>query len=94
MFPEKLDDAEVLFHTSKDDFGTIYDTTGEVFGYARYLAICKYQNTSGEYYLFQVSDSYEVIGDYLCDSIDACMEAAGSFHDGDVFWIGVDEDLL
>ncbi len=87
MFPEKLDGAEVMLYTPKGDFGKLYYTTGEVFDYAKYLAICKYPDTSNEYYLFKVSESFEVISDYLCNSIDECVKITNSFYNGDVLWI-------
>ena len=87
MFPKILDNAEVLYYTVRDDFGAIHYVAGEVFDSVKYLAICKYPNTANAYYLFQVNDGYEVIGDSLLDTIDECMSAAKSSYSGNIFWI-------
>ena len=44
MFPDKLDNAKVLYYTPKGDYGAMYYDTGEVAAYFEYLAICKYEN--------------------------------------------------
>lgn len=94
MFPKILDNAEVLYYTVKDDFGEIYYSTGEAFDVVKYLAICKYPNTENAYYLFQVNDSYEVIGDFLLDTTDECMRVAKSFYSGNIFWIEAEREKV
>lgn len=74
MFPEILDNAEVLFYTPKGNYGKLYFDTGEVAAEFAYLAICKYKDTRG-YYLFMCNEEYEVETDMLMDSIDECMNA-------------------
>ena len=39
--------------------------------YIHYLPICSYDNK--EYYLFHCNNKFEVIADYLFDSIEECM---------------------
>ncbi len=91
MFPKTLDDADVLYYTPKGDFGMIYYTAGEEFDAIAYLAVCKYPNTQNEYYLFQVNERFEVIGDSPWSSIDECMRVASASHSDDIVWIGADE---
>lgn len=71
MFPDVLDGAKVLFYTPKDDYGIMYDTTGNVVAHFKYLSICKYENGEG-YYLFKCNEEYEVVSDSLWDSIEMC----------------------
>ena len=70
MFPNILDDALVHFYTQKGDYGSIYYDNGKVH-YIHYLPICSYDNK--EYYLFHCNNKFEVIADYLFDSIEECM---------------------
>ncbi len=90
MFPEFLDNAEVLYHTLIGDFGTIKYVAGDIFDDIKYLAICKYANDGNACYLFQVNRHYEVIGDCLFDSVDDCMNAANSTYGGNILWIKTD----
>ena len=73
MFPNILDDALVHFYTQKGDYGSIYYDNGKVH-YIHYLAICSYDNK--EFYLFHCNDKFEVIANYLFDSIEECKNMA------------------
>ena len=75
MFPDRLDNASVLFYTAKGQYGKMYYTNGDVASEYSYLAICKYENCDG-YYLFKCNQDYEVEADSLWDSIDECMRIA------------------
>ena len=84
IFPDKLDNADVLFYTEKDDYGTVNYTDGRIYEYVKYLAICFYSNDSG-YYLFLCNDKYDVIQDDLCDSVEQCKQLANS-RKKDIIW--------
>ncbi len=90
MFPKKLDGAEVLYYTSKADYGTLKYATGEIYDYVQHLAICQYPDTPNEYYLFDVNDRFEVIGDMELESIEACMANAKPSNTGTILWIKAD----
>ena len=70
MFPNILDDALVHFYTQKRDYGSVFYDNGKI-EYIHYLSICSYDNK--EYYLFHCNNKFEVIADYLFDSIEECM---------------------
>lgn len=72
MFPETLDDAKVLYFTDKGDYGTVNYTNGEISDYICYLAVCAYDKDDS-YYLFCCDENKEVVFDYLCDTIEECM---------------------
>lgn len=86
MFPDVLDGAKVLFFTPKDDYGIMYDTTGNAAAYFKYLSICKYDNGEG-YYLFKCNEEYEVVSDSLWESIEMCMGVANTSYGGNILWI-------
>lgn len=86
MFPDILDGAKVLFFTLKDDYGIMYDTTGNAVEYFKYLAICKYDNGEG-YYLFKCNEEYEVVSDSLWESINMCMGVANTSYGENILWI-------
>lgn len=89
MFPEKLDNANVLYYTPKDNYGYIYYDNGEIADHINYLAICKYANQKEECYLFKCDENYEVVGDSLWSSIEECMKVANSSYGGNIIWIDV-----
>ena len=70
MFPNIFDDALVHFYTQKGNYGSVYYDNGKI-EYIHYLSICSYDNK--EYYLFHCNNKFEVIADYLFDSIEECM---------------------
>ena len=70
MFPNILDNAIVHFYTQKGDYGSVFYDNGKI-ECIHYLAICSYDNK--EYYLFHCNNKFEVIADYLFDSIEECM---------------------
>ena len=83
MFPNILDDALVHFYTQKGDYGSIYYDNGKVH-YIHYPAICSYDNK--EFYLFHCDDKFEVIADYLFDSIEECKNMANKSKK-EIVWI-------
>ena len=89
MFPKKLDNAEVLHYTPKDNYGYIYYDNGDIADCINYLAICQYSNDKDQYYLFRCDENYEVVGDSLWDSIEECMGVANSSYGGNIIWIDV-----
>lgn len=102
MFPNELDSAQVIWYTPKGDYGAIYYETGEIYDRISYYAICVYGENSG-YYLFGCNDKFEVIADYLCDSVDECKgivsQRMGFSHSNDgltenVIWRVQNADLL
>ena len=86
MFPTKLDDAEVLYYTPKDYYGTLQYPNGEISDYYRYLAICKYPD-SKEYYLFCCDENFEVVFDWIDRSVKDCMRMAASSYKENIIWI-------
>ena len=86
MLPNILDGAKVLFFSSKDDYGIMYDTECNVVAHFKYLAICKYDDSEG-YYLFKCNEEYEVESDFLCDSIEMCMSVASNSCNKEIIWI-------
>ena len=84
MFPDKLDNANVIFYTEKGDYGTVDYTDGRIYQHVKYLEICFYSNDSG-YYLFLCNDEYDVIQDDLCDSIEQCKQLAHC-RKKDIIW--------
>ena len=84
MFPRELDDAKVLYYSSRGEFGTLNDATGEIVEHCNYFAICKYENDDS-CYLFCCNDQYEVISDWLLEDIEACMNTA-TLHANNVIW--------
>ena len=87
MFPKTLDDAEVIYYTAKSTFREVYYSTGEIYDTVYYLAICKYPNTSDEYYLFGCNDTFEVVEDSVWGSISTCMEVASNSFEFDIQWL-------
>ena len=83
MFPNILDNAIVYFYTQKGNYGNVFYDNGKI-EYIHYLAICSYNNK--EYYLFHCNDKFEVIADYLFDSIEECKEIASKCKK-DIVWI-------
>ena len=51
--------------------------------YIYYLAICSYDNN--QYYLFHCNNKFEVIADYLFDSIEECKSIASKSIKDKVF---------
>ena len=86
MFPDILDGAKVLFFTSKDDYGVMFDTEGNEVAQFKYFAICKYDNCD-EYYLFKCNEKYEVESDFVCDSIEMCMNIASDHYGKEIMWV-------
>lgn len=84
IFPNQLDNANVLLYTDKGDYGTVDYTDGRIHQYVQYLAICSYPDALG-YYLFFCNDNYDVITDDFCDSIEQCKEIANS-RKKDIVW--------
>ena len=85
MFPDILDGAKVLFFTSKDGYGVMFDTDGNEVSQFKYFAICKYDNCD-EYYLFKCNEEYEVESDFVCDSIETCMNIAYDQYGNEIMW--------
>lgn len=83
MFPNILDDALVHFYTQKRDYGSVFYDNGKI-EYIHYLPICSYDNK--EYYLFHCNNKFEVIADYLFDSIEECMNMANRSKK-EIVWI-------
>ena len=73
-FPDRLDNAEVLFYTDRGRYGTIDTPTGKTGEAAAYLAACVYPGGGGVY-LFLCNERYEVITDSLYDTIAECLTA-------------------
>ena len=66
----------------KGNYGSVsYDKKIE---YIHYLAICSYDNN--EYYLFHCNNKFEVIADYLFDSIEECKSMASKCKK-DIVWV-------
>ena len=86
MFPDILDGAKVLFFSIKDDYGVMFDTEGNEIAQIKYFAICRYDD-SDEYYLFKCNDEYEVESDFLCDSIEMCMNIASDSYGEKIIWV-------
>ena len=76
LFPDELDGAKVLFHTSIGDYGPQHH---------RYLAVCKYEK-SNEYYLFDCDKDYEVVNDTIWESAEECMDVAESSFGKEIEW--------
>ena len=74
MFPDQLDNANVLYYTDRGHYGTIDTPSGEVGEEVAYLAVCTYPGSGGVYLLF-CDSRYEVITDNLCDAIEDCLNA-------------------
>lgn len=83
MFPNILDNAIVYFYTQKGDYGNVFYDNGKI-EYIHYLAICSYDNK--EYYLFHCNNKFEVIADYLFDSIKECKDMASKCKK-DIVWV-------
>ncbi|WP_339001989.1 hypothetical protein [Fusobacterium animalis] len=81
MFPNVLDGAFVYFYTQKGNYGSVFYDNGKI-EYIYYLAICSYNN---QYYLFHCNDKFEVIADYLFDSIEECKSIASKNKKDKVF---------
>ena len=86
MVPDILDGAKVLLFTSKDDYGVMFDTEGNEVAQFKYFAICKYDNCD-EYYLFKCNEKYEVESDFVCDSIETCMNIASDHYGKEIMWV-------
>ena len=85
MFPTELDNAKVLFYTPYGDYGVIRYPNGEIADCYHYLAICKYPKDDS-YYLFCCNENYEVVCDWVDNSVEACMKVAASSYKEDVIW--------
>ena len=79
MFPNVLDGAFVYFYTQKDNYGSVFYDNGKI-EYIYHLAICSYNNN--QYYLFHCNNKFEVIADYLFDSIEECKSIASKSKKG------------
>ena len=86
MFPDKLDNADVLYYTFRDDFSVRKGADGEAPVRIHYFAICKYED-SPVFYLFECNGDLEVEFDYDCDSVDECKSLAGNLTNCEVGWI-------
>lgn len=84
MFPARLDGAAVLMYTEKGDYGAAAYEAGERYDTLCYYAIARY-DTDSSYYLFGCNTDFDVISDYLCDSIDDCKNIVTD-HSHDVLW--------
>lgn len=90
IFPDKLDNARVLFYTPKGDYGKMYYDNGEIAACFSYLAICKYdddRNHDKGYYLFYCNENKEVETDDFWHSIEECMSVAENSCEGRILWI-------
>ncbi len=85
MFPSVLDNAKVLYYTSKDNYGVIRWPDGETADAYGYLAICKYENDEN-YYLFCCDANYEVVTDAAWESIEKCIQVASAYKEN-IAWI-------
>lgn len=85
MFPATLDNAEVLFYTPADNYGSICCPDGSCVHYFRYLAICRYSN-SEDYYLFCCDAEFEVVCDSVWSNIDECKKIAEQYKK-DISWV-------
>ena len=86
MFPDKLDNAKVLYYTSRNEYRVSVEPDGGPRVEICYLAICKYDG-SPEYYLFECNGDCEVEFDYECESVKECMSFAGNLSSCDIVWI-------
>ena len=84
MFPNKLDGAAVLYHTSQGDYGFNFFPNGSAADQYHYLAICKYAEDD-KYYLFCCDENYEVVNDSLHNNIDECMATALQYKEN-IVW--------
>lgn len=75
MFPNQLDNANVLFYTDRNNYGVITYTDGKVAHRVSYLAICKY-NDDENYYLFSCDECFNVVADSVWTSVEKCMSIA------------------
>ena len=82
MFPNVLDGAFVYFYTQKGNYGSVFYDNRKI-EYIYYLAICSYDNN--QYYLFHCNNKFEVIADYLFDSIEECKSIASKNKKDKVF---------
>ena len=85
MFPSSLDNARVLYHTPPGRYGDLRLTTGEIEDHIVYLAVCQYPN-DGKYYLFGCNAEYEVITDWLCETLQEAMNASRT-EQNEIIWI-------
>ena len=85
-FPNKIDDAIVLFYTPLGCYGTVSCTTGEVVDSICYFAICKYENDES-FYLFGCNNAYETVSDSLWESAERCMRIAENSYGDVISWI-------
>ncbi len=74
-FPAILDNAKVLYYTDRGDYGAVYWDNGTIAEQISYLAVCIYDSGHGAY-LFGCNDSFDVVADSLCDSVEECLKAA------------------
>ena len=85
-FPDRLDNAKVLFYTEENDFGVLRYTTGEIAARYRFLAICKYDKED-IYYLFKCNGQFEVEMDQDYHTLDACMRSVAEMYGKEISWI-------
>ena len=64
----------------------MFDTEGNEVAQFKYFAICKYDNYD-EYYLFKCNEEYEVESDFVCDSIEMCMNIASDHYGNEIMWV-------
>ena len=74
MFPDCLDNANVLFHTDRGNYGTIARTSGGAGWQVAYLAVCAYPDSQGVY-LFFCDERYDVMTDSLYTSLEECLSS-------------------
>ena len=86
MFPSILDSAKVLYYTTGGHYGDLYLTTGEIEDRIVYRAVCQYPDDN-KYYLFGCNAKYEVITDWLCDSLQEALQAAQDSNQEKIIWI-------
>ena len=70
MFPSVLDNAKVVYYTPPGHYGDLYLTTGELEDHIVY----RQYPDDHKYYLFGCNAEYEVVTDWLCDSLQEAMQ--------------------
>lgn len=78
MFPKYLDEAEILWHTEKGNYGFTKYNTGEIDEKICYFAIAKYKGDNC-FYLFGCNSNFDVITDDLCDSVEECKKTVFNY---------------
>ena len=62
-----------MYYTPPGHYGDLYLTTGELEDHIVYRAVCQYPDDH-KYYLFGCNEEYEVVTDWLCDSLQEAMQ--------------------